>query len=206
MSGATTMGWIRHGLTDWNRLGKIQGVTDIPLNEVGLEQANLLAERLAESGERWDGVVSSDLARAAKTAELAAVRLGIPLVFDARLRERSFGEAEGTTERERLERWGPDWRERAAGVESDESIRGRGMAFVEQFAAAHPGERWLVVTHGSFLARMLMALCADLEDVHLLNASLTTLEYRNRLWSPLLHNCTRHLEPKAAGREAAIGH
>ena len=55
----TTVGLIRHGVTDWNDLGKAQGISDIPLNEAGRKQAIAIANRL--SGEKWDIIVSSNL-------------------------------------------------------------------------------------------------------------------------------------------------
>jgi probable phosphoglycerate mutase len=191
---AARIGWIRHGVTAWNQLGKIQGVTDIPLSPEGLEQAGRLADRLAREGMTWNGVLCSDLTRAVQTGEIIAQRLGIPLRRDRRLRERFFGEAEGTTEPERLARWGPNWRRLVTDQESDELISARGCAFVEELTLQHPGEDWLVVTHGSFLARVLQSMCNNLVDSHLLNVSLTILEKQEQGWIPLLHNCTAHLD------------
>lgn len=193
MKRETRIGWVRHGITEWNQRGIIQGVTDIPLSEEGLTQARLLAERLSNEGEQWDGIYCSDLQRAWKTAEILSERLGIPLRTDVRLRERSFGAAEGTTEAERLARWGKDWRQLVPDQESDEIIRARGHEFVDELIEKHPGEAWLIVTHGSFLARMLQSLCRDLQDSHLRNMSLTILERQPEGWKSLLHNCTLHL-------------
>jgi probable phosphoglycerate mutase len=193
MTLSTRIGWVRHGITEWNQLGKIQGVTDIPLSPEGIDQAHLLAERLVREGEVWNGIYCSDLQRALQTGEVLAKRLNIPLLAEPRLRERSFGEAEGTTEAERLTRWGRDWRSLVPDQESDELIRARGNEFIKEFTDKHPGEAWLVVTHGSFLARMLQTLCTQLEDSHLLNMSLTVLEKQQEGWKPLLHNCTLHL-------------
>jgi len=195
MTKATKIGWVRHGITEWNKRGMIQGITDIPLSAEGLQQARLLADRLASEGERWNGIYCSDLQRAVQTGEILANKLGLPLIKDVRIRERSFGEAEGTTEAERLSRWGPDWRRTVPDQESDDEIRARGHEFVRDFADKHSGEAWLVVSHGSFLARMIQSLCREIEDAHLLNMSLTVLERREEGWKPLLHNCTRHLEP-----------
>jgi probable phosphoglycerate mutase len=197
MIEATRIGWIRHGITEWNQLGKIQGTTDIPLSPEGIKQAHLLAERLASTGEPWKGILCSDLQRALRTGEIIAERLGIPLIKDTRLRERSFGEAEGTTEEERLSRWGTEWRRLVPDQESDEMIRARGHDLVNELIEKHPGEAWLVVTHGSFLARMLISLCDALEDTHLLNMSLTVLEKQQEGWTPHLHNCTAHLTDAA---------
>lgn len=193
MSSKMRMGWVRHGLTSWNKAGKIQGMTDIPLSAEGKMQAHRLAYRLAAESRVWHGVVSSDLQRAAKTGEILAERLGIPLLTDGRLRERGFGEAEGTTEPERIARWGTNWRGNVPGQETDAQIRERGLAFVEEFSSRHPGENWLVVTHGSFLAQMLQALQTGVDDSHIANLSLTILEREEDRWIPILHNCTAHL-------------
>lgn len=193
MSGYMRMGWVRHGLTSWNKAGKIQGLTDIPLSAEGKMQAHKLAYRLTKESWVWDGVVASDLDRARTTGQILAERLGIPLLTDARLRERGFGAAEGTTEDERIARWGKDWRKHVPDQEKDASVRERGLAFVEEFSERHAGESWLVVTHGSFLAQMLIALQTGLDDKHISNLSLTILDREKDRWIPILHNCTEHL-------------
>lgn len=193
MTRRNTIGWIRHGVTEWNRLGKIQGATDTPLSEEGLAQARLLAERLAGDSKRWDGVAASDLRRAATTGRVIADRLGLPLVTDARLRERSFGIAEGTTLQERLDRWGEEWRDLVPDQETNDSLLERGHAFVEELVSKHPGESWLVVTHGSFLATIVPSLSGETKDGYIQNVSLTILEQADGSWKSLLHNCTQHL-------------
>ena len=87
---------VRHGQTDWNRAGKIQGTTDIPLNETGRQQAEQLAtvlkERIGYSAEtRIDAVYASPLARAFQTAEILAKEEKLPLRRLTGLRERDFG-------------------------------------------------------------------------------------------------------------------
>jgi probable phosphoglycerate mutase len=188
-----TIGWIRHGSTEWNSLGKIQGTTDIPLNDEGILQARQLASRLASEQRKWNGVVCSDLARAVQTAEILAEKLGLPVIRDSRLRERHFGSAEGTTHEERLARWGENWRKLVPDQESDESVLARGMSFLREWEDNHPGEAWLAVSHGSFITRMLDAMAPHLEDKYILNVSLTILEKQQHKWIPLLHNCTAHL-------------
>jgi probable phosphoglycerate mutase len=195
---ATRIGWIRHGVTEWNHLGKIQGTTDIPLSPEGVRQAERLGWRLAQEGESWCGVIASDLERASHTGRIIAERLGIPLRTDARLRERAFGSAEGTTLQERLSRWGENWRSLVPDQEPDEAVRARGADFLQEIVSRHGGEAWLVVTHGSFLARMLQMMCPGLPDAHLQNASLTILEQAGDIWIPRAHNCTSHLSEDAA--------
>ncbi|MFD2332117.1 histidine phosphatase family protein [Cohnella sp. GCM10020058] len=194
MNDRMKLGLVRHGVTSWNMTGRIQGATDIPLSAEGERQALLLADRLRREPATWDGIVCSDLMRARRTAELISERLGLPLASDVLLRERSFGEAEGTTEEQRIARWGVDWRGRVPGQESDEQVRARGLSFVEAFTSRHPGESWLVVTHGSFLAQLLQALESGVDDSRIANLSLTIVEREDAGWVSTLHNCTAHLE------------
>ncbi|WP_027084936.1 histidine phosphatase family protein [Cohnella panacarvi] len=194
MTKAGTIGWIRHGVTEWNQLGKIQGVTDIPLSPEGIEQAKLLAERLANESMRWDGIVVSDLDRAATTGRIIAQRLGLRLLTDARLRERSFGQAEGMTLSERLERWGEDWRKHIPDQEQTDSVVKRGRQFVNELFSNHPGESWLAVSHGSFLSAMIHSMLGEVPEGYIQNVSLTVLEQQGEGWKPLIHNCTLHLQ------------
>lgn len=88
-----TLTLVRHGTTAWNEGGRWQGLTDVPLGPQGEAQALSLREQLRE--QRFDQVFSSDLQRAARTAELALP--GAPMILDPRLREYSFGAFEGFT-------------------------------------------------------------------------------------------------------------
>src|SRR5437764_2337856 len=83
----------RHGETDWNREGRLQGHTDTLLNATGLAQAEALSETLRQH--RLDAVLSSDLLRASTTGRIVADALGVPLFTDAGLRETNVGAAEG---------------------------------------------------------------------------------------------------------------
>src|SRR3569623_193897 len=92
---------VRHGETDWNAEGRLQGHTDRPLNDHGRRQAKEVAERLA--GEGADAIYASDLLRAKETAEIVGERRGVPVVVDADLREKNWGNWEGLTGDERVE-------------------------------------------------------------------------------------------------------
>ncbi|MBD2845147.1 histidine phosphatase family protein [Paenibacillus sp. IB182496] len=189
------LGWVRHGRTNWNALGKIQGQTDIPLTKEGLQQADLLAKRLQRDDYRWDAVVSSPLQRAAQTAAVLAEALDVPLLApDDRLKERAFGEIEGTTEEARIARWGAQWRLTYEGQESDEAVRARGLAFVRERLERKTPERLLVVSHGSFLTCLLHTLCEGLDESYIGNMSYSVMDDHERQWRILLHNCTAHLQ------------
>ncbi len=151
---------IRHGETDWNRLKRIQGHTDIGLGELGLAQARLLGLALHEQA--LDAIYTSDLQRARQTAQ-AVIEHGqhgrLPLHTDPQLRERSFGVFEGLTWEQIKQRW-PDqserWRTRDAefGAEGGETLGDfyqRSMAALSRIAAAHPGQTIAIVTHGGVL-------------------------------------------------------
>ena len=86
---------IRHGLTDWNALGKVQGHADIPLNEEGRAQAHQLAARM--EGTPLQALYTSDLQRAAETARILGARLGLDAVLDPAWREVDVGDHEGGT-------------------------------------------------------------------------------------------------------------
>ena len=105
--------YVRHGLTDWNIAGRLQGHRDIPLNQAGCAQAarcgDILADLFARDGRiaaQYD-YVSSPLVRARETMEVMRATLGIapaPYGIDARLTEISFGEWEGLTYAEVMQR------------------------------------------------------------------------------------------------------
>ncbi|MBD2869674.1 histidine phosphatase family protein [Paenibacillus arenilitoris] len=199
------IGFVRHGRTDWNAEGKIQGQTDIPLNEEGIRQAHALAERLKGEERIWDAVASSDLSRAYRTAGIIAEGLGIPLLDgDARLRERYFGDAEGTKENERHERWGADWRSAAPGVESSAEMKARGLDALAEWVNGYPERNLLVVTHGSFLVGLLAELCPGLTDEHLHNLSYSVLERHGQEWRARVYNCVKHLDGLAGRREGSL--
>ena len=84
----------RHGQTEYNRLDLILGSTDIPLNETGIEQAEILASNVALI-KSLDIIISSPMLRAKETAMKVAERCNIPIIIDERLREWNYGEFEG---------------------------------------------------------------------------------------------------------------
>jgi probable phosphoglycerate mutase len=157
MGEATRILAIRHGQTAWNAAARIQGHTDIALDDVGQWQAQRLAAALAD--EELQAVYSSDLARARQTAAPLAARAGLELRVDAGLRERAFGEFEGLSFAQIEQRW-PDqaarWRRRdpqfgARGGEVLRDFRDRVVSALTRLALAHRGEGIALVTHGGVL-------------------------------------------------------
>lgn len=189
----TVLGLIRHGTTDWNVAGRLQGQHDIPLNEAGKWQASELGKRLRT--ERWDAIATSDLLRAKETAERIAEIAGLGDVrAERRLRERTHGRLDGTTVAERIARWGDNWKELDHGVESDEALYERGFACLEELAAEYEGKRLLVVTHGAFIGVMLKRMLDRMPEGMIRNSSLSVIERRGTTWSCPLFNCTLHLD------------
>ena len=164
---------IRHGETEWNSEGKVQGSVDVPLSAEGLRQAAELAERLRGEGEGFDLLYSSDLVRAAETARILAGRLGMPAPrLSPLLRELDCGEWEGRRiedlkreEPELYERWLGDPAFRIPGGESMLDLRERASAFLQERKTELDGaERVLVVAHG-LMNRMFLSVLLKL-DVH----------------------------------------
>ena len=144
----TTFALIRHGQTDWNARRRLQGATDIPLNDVGRAQARDAVDVLSDN--EWDAIVSSPLSRAAETAQLIADGLGLSVTRHIpALAERSFGPAEGLQAGPELEalRIPGGYR----GAESEEDAAARGLGALEALADEFPGRRVLVVAHGTLL-------------------------------------------------------
>lgn len=140
----TTLLLVRHGETDWNAAGRLQGHTDRPLNEYGRSQAEALAEKLA--ADEIDAVYASDLARARETAGIVAARLGLAVALHADLREKNWGNWEGLTaaERERV-----DFEGETTGAHRERTLR-----VLRSIAEQHPGERVVAVTHGGSIRRV----------------------------------------------------
>jgi broad specificity phosphatase PhoE len=141
----TTLLLVRHGETDWNADGRLQGQTDRPLNEFGRRQAHRLAADLEDEG--LGAIYSSDLARARETAEIVGGRLGLPVALDSDLREKDWGTWEGLTavERDRVEFVG----------ESTQAHQERILRALTRITEHHSGDvRVLVVTHGGSMRRV----------------------------------------------------
>ena len=157
MNEATRILAIRHGQTAWNAAARIQGHTDIELDDTGQWQARRVAQALGD--EDLQAIYSSDLARARDTAAPLAALHGLPVGIDEGLRERGFGDFEGLSFAQIEARW-PDqalaWRRRdpAFGPRGGEVLRDfceRVVAALTRLALAHRGQGIAVVTHGGVL-------------------------------------------------------
>jgi uncharacterized phosphatase len=160
--------FVRHGQTDWNLNGFLQGRTDIPLNETGRKQARQLGRELKKA-HTWSAVWSSPLSRTLETAEIIAEELGLaaPATHPGII-ERFYGDAEGADlrsltrqERERLLSLGED---RTA-------VQDRGIAALREIQRSAPRSSLLLVSHGSFIRLMLDRLTGK-KNAHVENGEL----------------------------------
>ncbi|GAA2171227.1 hypothetical protein GCM10009846_04430 [Agrococcus versicolor] len=170
---------VRHGQTDWNLDLRMQGTSDIPLNDTGRAQALEAAVLLAD--DRWDAIVSSTLSRAAVTADIIAERLGMEVLErDPRLVERAYGEVEGLTKAEATERFGTAW----PGEESYEALQRRAVAAVDAVAERHAVDHLVIVTHGTFI-RAFADATTGLETRTPRNAESIRFEGAPGAWTPV---------------------
>ncbi|MFN9069105.1 MAG: histidine phosphatase family protein, partial [Bdellovibrionales bacterium] len=156
--------FFRHGETDWNKSNLFQGHTDIPLNETGRQQAQLMGNKI----QHWkpDVLLSSDLVRARLTGESANQFWKSPVVFSPALREMHLGKAEGLHRDEVMKLVGPDWVKWISPTPADENFgfpggetkaetRKRVLEFLETFVKQNPQYRRIAVsTHGGVLRRI----------------------------------------------------
>lgn len=194
---------VRHGETRWNVAARIQGHGDSPLTAAGEAQARAIARRLA--AERFDRLFSSDLGRAMQTANAIAARTGNAIVADSRLRERSYGVAEGLTYAEIGERYpevfarvrdtDPDYV--VPGGESRRQLIERVSGAFESLARAHAGANLAVVCHGGVLAalyRHARAIPAGgRQAIAIPNASYNALVFADGAWEIEAWADTAHL-------------
>jgi len=169
--------FIRHGQTDWNREGLLQGSSDIPLNDMGRAQAHDAFMTLRSRP--WDVVVSSPLQRARETAQIIADGLDIPLgrAYPG-LIERDYGPLEGTSAAAAIERWPA---REYPGAESLDSVARRGEAALAEIVADIPDGAVLVVCHGTII-RYTLARIAGRPVPGIDNGSISMLRHDDGAW------------------------
>lgn len=198
MSAAIRLFLSRHGRTHWNALGRFQGRTDVPLDDVGREQARLFAEHMRG---RVDAIVASDLLRASESAHIIAETLHVPLLaLDADLRERGYGIFEGLTraecEQQHPELWSQKRRDRNVeppGGEPRAEVIARMQRGLSRAVSLLRGryEKGLIIGHGSSLRMFLEVLT----EAHV--ESIENMQYRE-----VLHDGERfiHVPVGSSGR------
>ena len=177
----TVVGLLRHGQTDWNIDFRLQGVTDVALNETGIEQARLAASALNLND--WDFIASSPLSRARDTADIVASRLNIPEVAVLPLLlERSFGEVEGML----YEDWKANYPEGIApGGETEEQLHARTLLLLDELLETYRGTRVLAISHGALIRKVVNLLSQGefpLVNQRIANASLSIIVHEDSSW------------------------
>lgn len=184
----TVLGLLRHGQTDWNVDMRLQGISDIPLNDRGRSQARAAAPKVASGN--WDLVLTSPLSRAQETAEIVSRAIpGAELSTHELLLERSFGVAEGLTYEQWREQFGS--LHHAEGAESIEDLTLRVENLLQDLATTYPGKRILAVSHGAFIRRVINVVSAGelpREGDRFGNASLSVIAHTEDEWHVLDFN------------------
>ena len=195
---------IRHGQTDANLTGILQGQMDSQLDDTGLAQAQAAAERLREI--QFDAIFASDLSRAMKTARtIAGYHTNIPLTPCVELREWHLGELQGKrysdlliTHTEIMNAFKQEGEDLAVpGGESLCDFQQRIANFINSLAAENQGKRLLLVTHGGVMQRMLKHVTGPIAVGNIRplcgNASLSIFQKRPAGWQLVTWNDIAHL-------------
>ena len=174
----TTLTLIRHGQTDWNKANLMQGITDIPLNDTGREQARTTGQKLADMGLKFTVLVSSPLSRAHETAQLVGEHFDLQVHKTyPELVERAYGAGEGLdipiSERRAPERYYPNVEsERDVYIRAVRTLRG----IVRELSEASGDQKIIAVSHGSFIRRALSAAAGEEWTVTVPNAEPLTID------------------------------
>ena len=159
---------VRHGKTDWNELGRIQGRTDIPLNENGINQAIELRNKLDLNN--IDICIASPLKRTRKTAEII-VEDKIPIVYDDLLIERGFGDYEGKNVDFSIIVKHMDYKENDSlgNIESLRDCLKRAEKFIARINKEYKDKKILIVSHGGFIKALHFCLIGYDENTDFLS-------------------------------------
>ena len=168
---------VRHGETDWNKMGKYQGITDIPLNENGLNQAKACGNALKDV--TFDRILSSDLSRALVTAETIRGDRTTSITVDKRLRELNFGDWEAMLFSDIEARWPGLIDEmylrphlvKVPNGESFKDLQDRAWAGLEEFLNVNDEEETLLIACHGRTIRTLLCKLLDISISHCWNFS-----------------------------------
>jgi Fructose-2,6-bisphosphatase len=182
---------IRHGETDWNALGKLQGREDIPLNEHGIQQAETCAESL--KGGEWNAIFTSPLLRASQTACIIAGILNIPKMQEEHgFIERDYGKASGTktsgfSAEDRIALFSDN------SMESLQTLTARLFSALKESVKSRQSENIIIVSHGGAINAILAKLSAGTigsGKTQLKNACINMLEYNGKAFDIVFYNKT----------------
>ncbi|GAA0462282.1 phosphatase PhoE [Alkalibacillus silvisoli] len=182
---------VRHGETDWNLAGKLQGRTDIPLNQTGIKQAKECSMFLSKSN--WDVIITSPLKRAKQTAEIINVKLKLPTLTMEEFLERGYGDAEGMDREERFHKF-------PGGIipnqENMGSLEQRVMEGIKRVDKRFRNKKVLLVAHGAVI-NSILATISDGKigsgKTKLKNACVSNIHFPENEWKIKNYNQVTHL-------------
>jgi len=201
---ATQVFLVRHGETEWNVAGKMQGHFDSPLTTVGIAQADALADGL--KNQKFSALYSSDLVRAYETARRIATQNTLAIILDSRLRERNLGIFQGLAKKEIDEQFPHEYQQYTTdganyvvpNGESGQQFFDRCVTCLTELAQKHPGECILIVTHGGVLANLFKSTVGlsvtGPRRFTVLNTSINVFSYHNGIWMLERWGDLNHLE------------
>lgn len=187
----TNIYFLRHGETDWNVIGRIQGRTDIPLNSNGVRQAKESSEFLTDLN--IDYIVTSPLKRAQDTAKIVQEKINVDLIVMEEFIELSFGDAEGMTLDERLKLY-PD--RVYPNQEEEASFKTRFFKGLDTVHNKYKNKNILIVSHGALINAILYHYSngeLGTGKIKLTNGGITTLEMSDEKVEILEYNKINHL-------------
>lgn len=182
---------VRHGETDWNAEGKLQGRTDIPLNNKGILQADECGEHLQTT--EWDVIITSPLKRAKQTAIIINEKMNIPLIEMEAFIERGYGDAEGMT----LEKRTSTYPDKVYPNQEDRlALEKRVMQGIREINQTYPDGNALLVAHGG----VINAILANISNREigsgktvLKNACISHIQFSQEGWHIVEYNQILHL-------------
>lgn len=171
---------IRHGQTDFNKKGKIQGRMDNPLNDTGRKQAADAAHLINSKNYQFDVFFSSPLIRAFETSEIIKEKIGYskPIIKSNNFLERDFGDLEGATLSNEI--YLQLDQEKTAGLESFNDLKIRAYNAIINAAKKHQGKSILIISHAQFIKAVICHIDPSFDFKSLIkNSSLNHLIYHN---------------------------
>jgi broad specificity phosphatase PhoE len=178
-SGSRIVLLARHGQTALNVEGRLRGLANPPLDEIGRAEAERLGAELAERDPSV--VVSSPLDRAVQTARIVALAAGVPHLIDERFNDRDYGPWTGHLKADVVEKWGSV--DDAPGAESVSSVLARSLPALDQILYEHLGHAIVIVTHDAVIRPLVEAIDSSLTDLRVPSGSWNELMRANGRWT-----------------------
>lgn len=195
-----TIYFIRHGETDWNRQGRLQGLEDIELNENGIRQAEICGQ--AFQSVPIDKIITSPLVRAKRTAEIIASHTGNPeVIVDSDFIERDFGRLSGLTPEE-MKRVNVS--RKNSEMENWDHLTGRAVNALYRYGSGNFGKNLIIVSHGALINAVLAVLSnheIGTGKTILKNTCVNILHINGKTIQIMSHNLTPQEFIEAIGRQ-----